>query len=749
MPQPHCDPKAFRSILFSLSFSIRCCFITVEKVDLSPFQWQKVQIKEGSREPRARVYHAADVCTEGPAHGMMVIFGGRTDNNSGLKDIWGLRQHRDGRWDWVEAPTKSGPAPEERFQHSCIFWGSKFLVIGGRKASTRASDGILPTAVYDTETCTWTNISAAERFRHSSWLKDNQLWVCGGFDHGQVPTNTLRYVPLDRADEHGLEQGMDTDQYDQYNDQMQQDQMQVPDTRRISLGAGPDLVRISETAPAADEVSSGIAHAAAGQVHVVQDGHTNETGIQQVNLHALAEESRKVGGPLSIQNGPAGGNHMTIHDHVIDQLLRPHDWAPPQDPLFFLGPQECFKLLHDVRQVFEKETMLLELTVPIKIFGDIHGQFNDLMRLFARYKAPNEEGDIDSLSYLFLGDYVDRGGNSLEVIVLLFALKIKYPGQIFMIRGNHEDPTINQIYGFREELIIPMLIFSSAKTTRCYKTASGCTACLIRLPGWTRLVAAGKCCRRFPETDAEALWQEFNRVFEWLPCGAVIQGNILCIHGGIGGSLNGPEEIAKLERPLVVAQVPQTDLEQKITDLLWSDPSDSDNIKGVSTNETRDPDGTGRIVKFGPDRVEQFLATNNLSMIIRAHECVMDGFERFAGGKLITLFSATDYCGHHKNAGALLFVRRDLTIVPKLIYPVEQKVGNGWNDRVRIFQIHMGKYSSRSDDAIAKALRKRASGVRNEHGELDWCDRDEESKLALETFVGPPLPDLWIDNASQ
>lgn len=89
-------------------------------------------------------------------------------------------------------------------------------------------------------------------------------------------------------------------------------------------------------------------------------------------------------------------------------------------------------------------------------------------------------------------------------------------------------------------------------------------------------------------------------------------------------------------------------------------------VPGVTANETRDPDGSGRIVKFGPDRVEEFLEKNTpLSMIIRAHECVMDGFERFANGRLITVFSATDYCGHHKNAGALLFVRRDLTIVPK------------------------------------------------------------------------------------
>jgi protein phosphatase len=286
--------------------------------------------------------------------------------------------------------------------------------------------------------------------------------------------------------------------------------------------------------------------------------------------------------------------------------------------------------------MLEQEPMLLRLRAPIKVYGDIHGQYLDLMRLFARYKAPTDGdgGDIDSMDYLFLGDFVDRGSFSLETVVLLFALKIKYPGQIHLIRGNHEDATINSIYGFRDE-----------------------------------------CRRRLNEEteDPDSCWNKFNRAFEWLPAGAVIEGKILCLHGGIGGSVENLEAISQLKRPLHVAQIPETQMEQRVTDLLWSDPSDSDAVTGVTMNETRDPDGSGRIVKYGPDRVEQFLNDNPpLSMIIRAHECVMDGFERFADGRLITVFSATDYCGHHKNAGALLFVRRDLTIVPKLIYPVER-----------------------------------------------------------------------------
>ncbi|KAL8455063.1 hypothetical protein Emag_001088 [Eimeria magna] len=303
-------------------------------------------------------------------------------------------------------------------------------------------------------------------------------------------------------------------------------------------------------------------------------------------------------------------------------------------------------------EIFKEEDMVLDLRAPIKVYGDIHGQYYDLMRLFQLYKMPVEEeetedylsggssrgaaargglsGDIDSTDYLFLGDYVDRGSHSLETICLLFALKIKYRRQVHLIRGNHEDPSINSLYGFQDE-----------------------------------------CRRRLHEdpTDPASCWRAFNEAFEQLPVAALIEGCVLCIHGGIGGSIHSLSQLQSMQRPLIVAQVPQTPQEQQVTDLLWSDPTDSDSILGIAHNDVRDPDGSGRICKFGPDRVHQFLADNNLSLIIRAHECVMDGFERFAGGKLITLFSATNYCNHHQNAGALLYIRRDLTIIPKLIYP--------------------------------------------------------------------------------
>ncbi|CAD7933827.1 unnamed protein product [Amoebophrya sp. A25] len=171
--------------------------IWILDVEHAPFAWSEVKVN-GTKAPLARVYHSAEVCREGPAAGMMVIFGGRTAENKSLKDIWGLRQHRDGRWDWVEAPTKKGGQPEGRFQHSCIFYNSRLLIVGGRGSDVNKS---LPTAVYDTETCEWKNIASINRFRHFCWLIHEKLYSYGGFDHKSpsAPTNDLQVMDLDAA----------------------------------------------------------------------------------------------------------------------------------------------------------------------------------------------------------------------------------------------------------------------------------------------------------------------------------------------------------------------------------------------------------------------------------------------------------------------------------------------------------------------------------------------------------------------
>eukprot|EP00922_Rhytidocystis_sp_ex-Travisia-forbesii_P019668 GHVS01029073.1.p1 GENE.GHVS01029073.1~~GHVS01029073.1.p1 ORF type:complete len:460 (-),score=73.06 GHVS01029073.1:607-1947(-) len=417
------------------------------------------------------------------------------------------------------------------------------------------------------------------------------------------------------------------------------------------------VVRSTSAKPAADIRLSTHAHA----VHETNQDFSSL--VRRISIERLEEEGKKINKPAArmslapvVENDSLSAD--TLENRIIRQFLKPNITMQEfqqkfnSDNIFAVSWEDVSLLCNLVLDVVKIDDMVLRLRAPIKVYGDIHGQFFDLMRLFKLYKSPVEEdvgdsveGDIDSTDYLFLGDYVDRGSNSLETMCLLFALKLKYPRQVHLIRGNHEDPAINSIYGFQDE-----------------------------------------CKRRLHEdvSSPDSCWNKFNMVFEVMPVGAVIEDKILCIHGGVGGSIMNIAQLEEMERPLKVSQVPVTEYEQRVTDLLWSDPTDNDSILGVVPNDVRDPDGSGHIVKFGPDRVHQFLNENNLSLIIRAHECVMDGFERFAGGKLITLFSATNYCNHHHNAGALLFIRRDLTVVPKLIYPPDapQYRFNTWDQRM-------------------------------------------------------------------
>lgn len=308
-----------------------------------------------------------------------------------------------------------------------------------------------------------------------------------------------------------------------------------------------------------------------------------------------------------------------INKKVISYLLKPRGWKPPVKRQFFLEAHEIAELCDKAEDLFQQEQSVLHIRAPVKIFGDLHGQFGDLMRLFHEYGSPSTAGDITYIDYLFLGDYVDRGQHSLETIVLLLALKIENPRNVHLIRGNHEAADINALFGFRIE-----------------------------------------CIERMGEAAGIWAWQRINQLFNWLPLAALIEKKILCMHGGIGRSIHHVDQIEALQRPITMEAGSMV-----LMDLLWSDPTENDSVEGLRPNAR----GPG-LVTFGPDRVMEFCKTNDLQLIVRAHECVMDGFERFAQGHLITLFSATNYCGTANNAGAILVLGRDLVVVPKLIHPL-------------------------------------------------------------------------------
>jgi len=222
------------------------------------------------------------------------------------------------------------------------------------------------------------------------------------------------------------------------------------------------------------------------------------------------------------------------------------------------------------KPILMSQPMLVELEAPIKICGDVHGQFTDLLRLLEYGGFPPDA------NYLFLGDYVDRGKQSLETICLLLAYKIQYPENFFILRGNHESAGINRIYGFYDE-----------------------------------------CKRRF----SIKLWKTFSDVFNCLPAAALVDEKILCMHGGLSPELQSLQQIADLQRP---CDVPDVGL---LCDLLWADPDA--NISGWGENDR------GVSYVFGADVVNSFLDAQDLDLIVRAHQVVEDGYEFFAGELLL------------------------------------------------------------------------------------------------------------------
>lgn len=177
---------------------------------------------------------------------------------------------------------------------------------------------------------------------------------------------------------------------------------------------------------------------------------------------------------------------------------------------------QIYPLVERAMELMKEESMLLKIEGPVHIGSDIHGQYYDLLRMFESYGEPPFQ------NYLFLGDYVDRGKQSIETICLLFAYKIKYPKNIFLLRGNHECQEISRVFGFFDE-----------------------------------------CKRRY----SFKLWRTFMTLFDNMPVAALINNRILCMHGGLSPHLNEFVDIEKLKKP---SKIPSKGL---MCDLLWSDPA--------------------------------------------------------------------------------------------------------------------------------------------------------------------------------
>jgi len=267
-----------------------------------------------------------------------------------------------------------------------------------------------------------------------------------------------------------------------------------------------------------------------------------------------------------------------------------------------IATRYAFEILLQVKEVLKAQNSLMDIHIPdgahFTVCGDIHGQYFDLLNIFELNGLPSKDNP-----YLFNGDFVDRGSFSVECILTLFAIKAWEPTAIYLTRGNHESRNMNKIYGFEGEVL-----------------------------------------SKYNETMNNL----FTELFCYLPLCAVLNNKVFVVHGGLfsqdGVTLDMLRRIDRNREP------PDEGL---MCELLWSDPG---------PQPGRNPSKRGVGVAFGADVTQEFLRLNNLELVIRSHEVKDNGYEIDHDEKLVTVFSAPNYCDQMGNKGA--FIRFESDMVP-------------------------------------------------------------------------------------
>ena len=261
-------------------------------------------------------------------------------------------------------------------------------------------------------------------------------------------------------------------------------------------------------------------------------------------------------------------------------------------PLPRFDEEQICELLKDAIIQLSRDQPVIRTSGEYVIVGDLHGSIHDMLRIFSVNGYPPK------VKYLFLGDYVDRGECSLEVIVFLLVLYMRFPDDIILLRGNHEFPNVNKTYGFRKEII--------------------------------------------EEYGSDKLWALFNECFAYFPIACILDNEVLFIHGGISSRFRNIKQLHDLQFPI-------REDNQLVSDIVWSDPSNA--------TSSYVPNIRGKGQGFGSIAFATFLQDSNLKLLIRGHECV-DGLCSMFSGKLITVFSASNYNTKHANSSGYLIYNK-------------------------------------------------------------------------------------------
>lgn len=413
-------------------------------------------------------------------------------------------------------------------------------------------------------------------------------------------------------------------------------------------------------------------------------------------------------------------------DRYIIQLIKVTGWYSNKTSRHIAQLRACRpipeadvrELCYKARELLIEEGNVVGVDAPVTICGDIHGQFHDLMELF------RIGGNVPETNYLFMGDFVDRGFYSLETFLLLLCLKVRYPDRMTLIRGNHESRQITTVYGFYDECVrkygnatvwryccevfdyLALGALVTGAATNLEPTSAPFAvdpSSQGTLPGDDEdiemeiLNSDGHIINRFPRSFTTPSVEKSDPIPSSSPLGESAgspsqsqasrigppgtgasgasngsanyqSGAVLCVHGGLSPLIDTIDKIRLLDRK---QEVPH---EGAMCDLLWSDPDEIDGW-GLS------PRGAGFL--FGADIVKCFNHKNDLSLIARAHQLVMEGFKENFEGSIVTVWSAPNYCYRCGNVAAILELGEEgNNYVARSGGPVNGNVGR----RYRIFE---------------------------------------------------------------
>jgi serine/threonine-protein phosphatase 2B catalytic subunit len=266
-----------------------------------------------------------------------------------------------------------------------------------------------------------------------------------------------------------------------------------------------------------------------------------------------------------------------------------------------LRKEDALSIIRAATALLKAEPNLLTVEAPVTVCGDTHGQYYDLVSLF------KVGGSVSETTYLFLGDYVDRGSFGCEIVLQLFALKLLRPTRMLLLRGNHECRHLTEYFTFKQEVL--------------------------------------------HKYDA-AVYDAFMHAFDALPLAALVNEQFFCVHGGISPDIHTVDDVQKIDR---FREPPNSG---PMCDLLWSDPMENYSADAKELFEYNDVRGCS--YQYGFKAVVDFLDRNDLLSVVRAHEAQDAGYKMHLTNEatgfpsLITLFSAPNYLDAYNNKGAVL-----------------------------------------------------------------------------------------------